>query len=68
MNHGAAGYVAAKHVVALMRYYATTLAQRNIRSMQVRLPEVGFIRLPTLPTRWFTTAAQQKCWRNCAVS
>jgi SDR family mycofactocin-dependent oxidoreductase len=31
-NHGTAGYVAAKHgVVGLMRYYATTLAEKNIR-------------------------------------
>jgi SDR family mycofactocin-dependent oxidoreductase len=31
-NHGAAGYTAAKHgVVGLMRYYATTLAEKNIR-------------------------------------
>jgi SDR family mycofactocin-dependent oxidoreductase len=32
MNHGMAGYTAAKHgVVGLMRYYATTLAEKNIR-------------------------------------
>ena len=32
MSHGAAGYNAAKHgVVGLMRYYATSLAERNIR-------------------------------------
>ena len=32
MSHGAAGYNAAKHgVVGLMRYYATSLAQNNIR-------------------------------------
>ena len=31
-NHGFAGYHAAKHgVVGLMRYYATTLAEKNIR-------------------------------------
>ncbi len=31
-SHGGAGYTAAKHgVVGLMRYYATTLAERNIR-------------------------------------
>ncbi|OBI98424.1 mycofactocin-coupled SDR family oxidoreductase [Mycobacterium sp. 1465703.0] len=31
-NHGVAGYVAAKHgVVGLMRYYAHTLAEKNIR-------------------------------------
>ena len=31
-SHGAAGYTAAKHgVVGLMRYYATTLAAKNIR-------------------------------------
>lgn len=32
MSHGAAGYAAAKHgVVGLMRYYANTLAEKNIR-------------------------------------
>jgi SDR family mycofactocin-dependent oxidoreductase len=32
MSHGAAGYNAAKHgVVGLMRYYATSLAEKNIR-------------------------------------
>ncbi|BBY43186.1 mycofactocin-coupled SDR family oxidoreductase [Mycolicibacterium celeriflavum] len=32
MSHGAAGYNASKHgVVGLMRYYATSLAERNIR-------------------------------------
>jgi SDR family mycofactocin-dependent oxidoreductase len=31
-SHGTAGYTAAKHgVVGLMRYYATTLAEKNIR-------------------------------------
>ena len=31
-SHGYAGYHAAKHgVVGLMRYYATTLAEKNIR-------------------------------------
>lgn len=31
-SHGSAGYTAAKHgVVGLMRYYATTLAEKNIR-------------------------------------
>jgi SDR family mycofactocin-dependent oxidoreductase len=31
-GHGSAGYTAAKHgVVGLMRYYATTLAEKNIR-------------------------------------
>jgi NAD(P)-dependent dehydrogenase (short-subunit alcohol dehydrogenase family) len=31
-NHGAAGYTAAKHgVVGVMRYYARTLAEKNIR-------------------------------------
>lgn len=31
-SHGGAGYTAAKHgVVGLMRYYATTLAEKNIR-------------------------------------
>jgi NAD(P)-dependent dehydrogenase (short-subunit alcohol dehydrogenase family) len=31
-HHGAAGYTASKHgVVGLMRYYATTLAEKNIR-------------------------------------
>jgi NAD(P)-dependent dehydrogenase (short-subunit alcohol dehydrogenase family) len=32
MSHGLAGYQAAKHgVVGLMRYYATSLAEKNIR-------------------------------------
>ncbi len=32
MSHGAAGYTAAKHgVIGLMRYFATSLADRNIR-------------------------------------
>jgi SDR family mycofactocin-dependent oxidoreductase len=32
MSHGAAGYVAAKHgIVGVMRYYATSLAEKNIR-------------------------------------
>jgi len=32
MNHGSAGYAAAKHgVVGLMRYYANSLAEKNIR-------------------------------------
>ena len=32
MSHGAAGYNAAKHgVVGLMRYFATSLAEKNIR-------------------------------------
>jgi NAD(P)-dependent dehydrogenase (short-subunit alcohol dehydrogenase family) len=32
MSHGFAGYTAAKHgVVGLMRYYATALAEKNIR-------------------------------------
>jgi SDR family mycofactocin-dependent oxidoreductase len=32
MNHGAAGYTAAKHgVIGLMRYYAMSLAEKNIR-------------------------------------
>jgi SDR family mycofactocin-dependent oxidoreductase len=32
MNHGLAGYIVAKHgVVGMMRYYATSLAERNIR-------------------------------------
>jgi NAD(P)-dependent dehydrogenase (short-subunit alcohol dehydrogenase family) len=32
MSHGTAGYTAAKHgVVGLMRYYATSLAEKNIR-------------------------------------
>lgn len=31
-NHGAAGYIAAKHgVIGLMRYFAHTLAEKNIR-------------------------------------
>jgi len=31
-SHGAAGYTAAKHgVVGLMRYYARTLAEKNVR-------------------------------------
>ena len=31
-SHGAAGYTAAKHgVIALMRYYARTLAEKNVR-------------------------------------
>ena len=31
-SHGAAGYTAAKHgVIGLMRYYARTLAEKNIR-------------------------------------
>ena len=32
MSHGAAGYTAAKHgVIGVMRHYATTLAEKNIR-------------------------------------
>jgi NAD(P)-dependent dehydrogenase (short-subunit alcohol dehydrogenase family) len=32
MNHGAAGYTAAKHgVVGIMRHFARSLAERNIR-------------------------------------
>jgi SDR family mycofactocin-dependent oxidoreductase len=32
MSHGAAGYTAAKHgVIGVMRYYATSLAEKNIR-------------------------------------
>jgi NAD(P)-dependent dehydrogenase (short-subunit alcohol dehydrogenase family) len=32
LNHGLAGYQAAKHgVVGLMRYYATALAEKSIR-------------------------------------
>jgi NAD(P)-dependent dehydrogenase (short-subunit alcohol dehydrogenase family) len=32
MSHGTAGYAAAKHgVVGLMRYYANSLAEKNIR-------------------------------------
>ena len=32
LNHGLAGYQAAKHgVMGLMRYYATALAEKNIR-------------------------------------
>lgn len=40
-SHGYAGYHAAKHgVVGLMRYYATTLAEKNIR-VNTRAPERG---------------------------
>ncbi len=32
MSHGAAGYTAAKHgVIGVMRHYATSLAEKNIR-------------------------------------
>lgn len=41
-NHGGAGYTAAKHgVVGLMRYYASTLAEKRIRVNSVHPSGVG---------------------------
>lgn len=41
-SHGAAGYTAAKHgVIGLMRYYATTLAEKRIRVNTVHPGAVG---------------------------
>jgi SDR family mycofactocin-dependent oxidoreductase len=51
-SHGLAGYQAAKHgVVGLMRYYATSLAEKNIR---VNTVHPGAVATPMIDNKQFT--------------
>lgn len=53
-SHGMAGYTAAKHgVVGLMRYYATSLAEKNIRVNSVHPGGVATPMLDNEPVREF---------------
>ena len=57
MSHGAAGYTTAKHgVIGLMRYYATSLAEKNIRVNSVHPSGVATPMIINEPTMDFTTA------------
>ncbi len=57
MSHGAAGYTTAKHgVIGLMRYYATSLAEKNIRVNSVHPSGVATPMIINEPTVDFTTA------------
>lgn len=55
MNHGAAGYNAAKHgVIGVMRYFATSLAENNIRVNSVHPGGVATPMAQNDVTRRFT--------------
>jgi len=57
MSHGAAGYTTAKHgVIGLMRYYATSLAEKNIRVNSVHPSGVATPMIINEPMLDFTTA------------
>jgi SDR family mycofactocin-dependent oxidoreductase len=55
MSHGAAGYTTAKHgAIGLMRYYATSLAEKNIRVNTVHPSGVATPMIINEPTQQFT--------------
>ena len=57
MSHGAAGYTTAKHgVIGLMRYYATSLAEKSIRVNTVHPSGVATRMIVNEPTQEFTAA------------